>query len=297
MNMTFVIGLFLFCLMVSVNALAEENPDELYKQGRFEEAEKSYALLDMDHPKDIRYRYNRGCAAYQKGDPQGAVAAFSSVLRRTKDKDVMFRSAYNLGNTAYKQGDFESAVSYYKQSILYNPSNGDARYNLELALRALEKQKKKNEQSPPQSQDDGEKGEEKKSPSDSDEKQDGKQKPSEAKPSKPSKPEDQEGDKDKKDAANEKQPEEKAEGKPEGKQDRRRKAEQQSPKDLSGELKSLQDQAGQQEEDQPPVPGMSTIDRKKAEALLDNIKEDRSRFLRFQIPKEKRYGVASGKDW
>jgi hypothetical protein len=42
---------------------------------------------------------------------------------------------------------------------------------------------------------------------------------------------------------------------------------------------------------------MSMIDKKKAEALLDNIKEDRSRFLQFLVPKEKRQGVESGKDW
>ena len=286
-------GLMFLCFIISTHALAEENPDELYKLGRFNEAEKSYALLDMDHPKDIRYRYNRGCAAFQKGDFKGAVAAFSSVLRRSKDKEVLFRSAFNLGNSAYKQGDFESAVSFYKQSILYNPSDEDARYNLELALRAWEKQKKKKEESPPRSQKDGDQDEDKKSPSDTDKKQEGKHKPSEEKRSENAKPNDQEGDKDKKDAAKEKQPEEKVEGK----ENQGRKAEQESPRDLSGELKSLQDQPEKKEEDQPSDQAMSTIDRKKAEALLDNIKEDRSRFLRFQIPKEKRYGVASGKDW
>jgi hypothetical protein len=42
---------------------------------------------------------------------------------------------------------------------------------------------------------------------------------------------------------------------------------------------------------------MSAIDRKKAESLLDNLKEDRSGFMRFQIPEDKRYGIGSGKDW
>jgi hypothetical protein len=39
------------------------------------------------------------------------------------------------------------------------------------------------------------------------------------------------------------------------------------------------------------------LDKKKAEALLDNLQEDRSRFLQFQIPEDKRTGVTSGKDW
>jgi Ca-activated chloride channel family protein len=45
------------------NALGATTPDELYRQGKYEDAEKSYAQGDMDHPKDIRYRYDRGCAA------------------------------------------------------------------------------------------------------------------------------------------------------------------------------------------------------------------------------------------
>jgi hypothetical protein len=50
------------------------------------------------------------------------------------------------------------------------------------------------------------------------------------------------------------------------------------------------------DEDQTPEPG-AVLDRKKAEALLDNLKEDRSKFLRFQIPEDKKQGVPSGKDW
>ena len=53
----------------------------------------------------------------------------------------------------------------------------------------------------------------------------------------------------------------------------------------------------EQDEDQTPDQPGAVLDRKKAEALLDNLKEDRSRFLRFQIPEDKRRGVKSGKDW
>ena len=67
-----------------VLAVGGENPDELYGQGRFAEADKIYAASDMDNPKDLRYRYNRGCSNYQGADYKGAAAAFSSVLRRSQ---------------------------------------------------------------------------------------------------------------------------------------------------------------------------------------------------------------------
>ena len=131
------------CLLLSfTEGICAENPDELYGQGRFAEAAKGYADQDMDNPRDIRYRYNRGCADYQASDFKGAMAAFSSVLKRTDDPETRVKAGFNLGNAAYKKGDFAAAIAYYQQAIVLDPANGNARYNLELALRELEKQKK-----------------------------------------------------------------------------------------------------------------------------------------------------------
>jgi Ca-activated chloride channel family protein len=244
---------FLVGLTFASHVLAAEKPDELYEQGRFAEAEKGYARLDMDHPKDIRYRYNRGCAAYQNADYQGAMAAFGSVSKRTKDNDVRFRATYNLGNTAFKLGDMESAVEHYKRAILSNPDSEDARYNLELALRKLEEKKK-------------EKTEEKKTGPP-------KQKRSDSQLSK-------EQSTDRESLQQESQEEQ-----------------QESPEDLSGEGETTQPLTGQQGARQPLDSTISTMDRKMAEALLDNIKEDRSRLSNYQVSRKKWHGVQSGKDW
>jgi Ca-activated chloride channel homolog len=274
-------GFFCPCL-----ALAAENPDELYKQGRFEEAEKAYSRSDMDNPKDIRYRYNRGCAAYQNSDFKGAVAAFSSVLRRSDNEEIQFKAAYNLGNTAFKAGNFESAVEQYKEALLLNPENEDAKYNLELALRELEKlknkknqeQNKEGQKDPGQSKDKGENSSSKDKKEDAEQKQDQGQ--------------DQKNSKDKEKSGRQKDNQEKNHERP----DEGQKTEQDKTRDLSGQLKPLQAMP-EQDEDQPPDQPGAILDRKKAEALLDNLEEDRSRFLRFQIPEDKKQGVRSGKDW
>jgi len=261
---------------------AADNPDELYRQGRFKEAEAAYARSDMDNPKDTRYRYNRGCAAYQNSDYQGALAAFSSVLRRAKDNEMRFKATYNLGNVAFKQGDFQSAVAYYRQSILYNPVSEDAQHNLELALRELEKQEKdKTDAQKGPSQKDSDQKQEKGQGSEADKKGDGTDKKSEEKGP------------DQKSAQAQDQRDEK--GQPDTGKGERPKEE--SPQDLSGELKALQPMPADKGEEKAPDQAGSALDRKKAEALLDNLKEDRSRFLRFRVPQEKKHGVPSGKDW
>jgi Ca-activated chloride channel homolog len=277
----------IYGLIISSRAVAAENPDELYGQGRFAEAEKAYAQKDMDRPKDIRYRYNRGCAAYQNSDFQGAGAAFSSVLRRSEDEQLQYRAFYNLGNTSFKQGDFESAVEQYRQALLCNPESEDARYNLELSLRELEKLKKKKGQD---KQD--QKGDEK------DKSETGKKDKNEDNSSS-KKGSDQESSHERaKDKGQPKSGKQDESGKKkEERRDEGQKAGKQEPKDLSGELKPRQAMQGERGEDQPPDRAGAMLDRKKAEALLENLKEDRSRFLRFQVPKDKKHGVPSGKDW
>ncbi|MEA1868519.1 MAG: tetratricopeptide repeat protein [Thermodesulfobacteriota bacterium] len=290
--------MLLFVLIFSAVALAAEGPDELYRQGRFTEAEKAYTHLDMDHPKDIRFRYNRACAAYQNSDYKGATAAFSSVLRRTKDSKIRFKTAYNLGNTAFKQGDFASAVSYYKQAITYNPENKDAGYNLELALIQQEKQKQKKNKTKDQkkqSQDGSSQPQDKENRSkDSKEGKDSdKQSQGKTSEQKASQGQDQQDKKDRSESGR------KGGSKQEKDQRQDKKAGQESPKDLSGDLKPLQvmPEEGDAGRDKSTGQAVSAIDRKKAEALLDNLKEDRSRFMRFQVPGDKRNGVQSGRDW
>lgn len=268
-----VIGIFL-----GTPVLALEDPDELYRLGRFAEAEKIYADSDMDNPKDLRYRYNRGCANYQGADYKGATAAFSSVLRRAEDSKTRLKATYNLGNTAFKQGNFASAAAHYKKAVLIDPESENARYNLEIALRKIEKQKKeqkegqkcsgKEENKKDQSKDGKKgKGEEKSSPDKSAQKKGPQDK-------------DQQDKKRDKDPGQEKKPDE----------------EQRPPKDLSGDLQP-REALPQKEKDEGSGQASSLMDRKKAEALLDNVKEDRSKYLEFQTPKGKRRGVLSGKDW
>jgi Ca-activated chloride channel family protein len=288
---------FLFLLMnMSTQALATEDPDELYRKGQFAEAEEAYALSDMDHPKDIRYRYNRGCAAYQNGDLESAAAAFSSVLRRAEAEEIRFKAAFNLGNTTYKLGDVESAIKHYTQAIRQMPSSEDARHNLELALRELEKQKKEREaKTPPQNQREQDQGKENNEQSETPGDRGSQDKTSKdaAPDQQPSPASDEDERKNDSQTGQEKHPEE-AKGEPPSD---RKGSNKQSPTDRSGELRALEDLPSEGAEDQPEGDAFSMMDKKKAEALLDNINEDRSQFLRFQVPEDKQHGGRSGKDW
>jgi len=280
-------GFLLVAAIVTLSVLrpattqAADNPDEMYREGRYAEAAAAYAAGDMDHPKDIRYRYNRGCAAFQDGRFDEAAAAFSSVMRRAEEneKDVRFKASYNLGNTAFKQQNFEAAVEYYKQALTEDRDNEEARYNLELALKACEAMK---DQSQKKKSDGDKKGDKPSDRSNGSEKRDQQE----------NKPED--GDNERTDdgdeAREEQQREDNQKGDENGEADRNKEGE-----DLSGDLKGRDDLAertetpGTPEEHQP-------FDRERAAALLDNIQEDPAQMMRYMMPDQDRRS-ASGRDW
>ncbi len=296
-----ILFIFVFGCTVCSRALAGDDPDELYRQGHFVEAEKAYASSDMDNPKDIRFRYNRGCAAYQNSDHQGAMAAFSSVLKRANDDETRFKAAYNLGNTAFKQGDFSSAVTHYKQAVLFHPDNHDVKHNLELSLRKLRQQEEEQQEDPnAQNQKGSHESEDKNEQQKGDkEGQDPDGEPPDTSSQQKPSDEQQAQNQQKKDEHGEDESErqKKAEQQDSTNKDDEQSADQQSPQDLSGELKPMEQLPDQQEDGQDTGSALPGIDRRKAEALLDNIKEDRSRFLRYQVPQDKRHGVPSGRDW
>jgi Ca-activated chloride channel family protein len=280
------------CMLAAASSQASGSPDELYRKGRYAEAEDVYAQSDMDNPKDLRYRYNRGCAAYQSGDYQAAAAAFASVLRRSEDNDIRFKAAYNLGNAAYKQEDYQSAVNHYKQAIAQDPSSEDARHNLELSIRALQKQKERqSEQSRDQSQPDsgqqpdpadgkknkGDQGRQSKDKSSGQDSAQNQQKQSES--------EQPEGN-----------PEQSAGQSPENTSAESRQSGQKAQQDLAGDLKPRENVPPAQAGDQPSKMTMTRMNQQKAEALLDNIQEDRSQMILLQT-KGRQRGAGSGKDW
>jgi len=269
-------------LILSGQAFAAESPDELYRQGKYAEALEEYMKLDMDNPKDNRFRYNKGCAAYQGEDYAVAQAAFSSALRRADNDDLKFRALYNLGNTAFKQGDYSSAARYFKDAIVLDPQNADARYNLELALAA---QKNQDQQQDRDQEDGSEKQQQEKEPG-GDEKQKG---------SKDSTADDTEDNQSEKDTGENAQDQEKSD---QGRQDSRggNSDDAESPEDLYGELSGPQGSADTMQAD-PGEIKQGEMDKQKAEALLDNITEDRSRFYKLEVPKDKRGGPGSGKNW
>lgn len=81
----------------------------------------------------------KGAAAYQAGDFEGAIAAYTSVPPVDSD------SHYNLGNAFTQTRAFEQAIASYNLAIALDPNNEDAKRNLEIVEELLEEQQQEQE--------------------------------------------------------------------------------------------------------------------------------------------------------
>ena len=282
-----IMAVLIICCGNSV--LANENPEELYQKGNYQKAEQAFIKKDMDHPKDVRNRYNRGCASFQNANYEGASAAFRSALKRTDDKQISFSSAYNLGNSLFKQGDFQGAAQAFKQAIKINPGDEDSKYNYGLALKTIEENQKKEKEKQQENQEQNQG-------------QDQEQNKARDKKNKDDPNKKQEQNQAEQNQAEQNQDKEDQSGQS---NERKEQANQDSGQDDQAQNKQEQGESAEQtgNGDQPGQDAGTSeeyktgaMSKNEAEAFLDNIGEDPAAInrLRFRGKDQK---TASGKDW
>jgi tetratricopeptide (TPR) repeat protein len=156
-----------------------EKGNELYKDGSLDRALDEYGRAQALLPMAPELPYDLGNVLYRKENWAGAAEAYQKALG-SADKTLTPSAAYNLGNALFKDEKYDDAIKAYVRALKTAPADGDAKRNLELALRALEQQKQKQQQQqkpqgqpkddkqdqkqPPQPKPDDAKGEKKEKP-------------------------------------------------------------------------------------------------------------------------------------
>ncbi len=113
--------------------------NRLYAQGRFTEAHEKYLDALRDAPDSPLIRFNDGNALYQTEEYQKALEAYGGAIG-SGDRELVSQGWYNLGNALYRQQQLRDALEAYKQSLRADPTDVDAKHNLELVLKQLQQQ-------------------------------------------------------------------------------------------------------------------------------------------------------------
>lgn len=128
-----------------------DSPRELYESGRYREALLAWRHADRSGDAEAVDAYGRASAAYRMGEFREAAASWAVSARTAEETDRASEAWYNAGNARYRiaeaaeAGDpedsqrfWDSAVAAYREALLRDSDDRDAKHNLELALRKRE---------------------------------------------------------------------------------------------------------------------------------------------------------------
>ncbi len=152
MNIWRFCGSIITALVLSACATnpAERNNrgNDLYTQAHYKDAINAYQAAQVTMPDDAIPYYNAGSALAADGQVQAAIDNLNQALKST-DETLVTQSYYNLGNIYFEMALYSNAVEVYRQVLLRNPDDADARFNYELALsRAANESPQEEEQEP-----------------------------------------------------------------------------------------------------------------------------------------------------
>jgi tetratricopeptide (TPR) repeat protein len=137
--------------------------NEFYRQKQYAKAAELYSKALGAEPDNITARYNLAAALYRQDKKVEAMQAYTEIISTAKDAELLSKAWYNKGAILSKLNSLEESVEAYKNALRNNPSDIQARENLQKALLELKKktppkskkedqQKKKQEQQKKQQQ-------------------------------------------------------------------------------------------------------------------------------------------------
>jgi Ca-activated chloride channel family protein len=106
-----------------------------YQEGRWEEALDAYRSALEGRPGSSVASYNIGNVLYHTGKFEDALAELSRSTETFTEARLKAFAHYNRGNVYARMGEDSRAIEEYKKALLLNPSDEDAKFNLEFVRR------------------------------------------------------------------------------------------------------------------------------------------------------------------
>lgn len=129
----------------SAEKLNQDGNDAFTKE-QFEEALSAYQSAQIENPELAEPYYNSANTLYRQGDYAAAMEQLQIALSYAEGDTLAENSYFNLGNSFFNNQELDPAVENYKQALLLNPDDQDAKYNLELALQQQQQQQQQEQE-------------------------------------------------------------------------------------------------------------------------------------------------------
>ena len=132
--------ILIFC---TLPAIAQVDRSEVragnrkFRRDRFKEAEIDYRKAALKDSLSVTAEYNLASALYRQQDYAGAAKALATVK---ENEALPAQYHYNAGDAALQQKDYAAAVDAFRQALLLDPGDLDAKENYIYAKKMLENQ-------------------------------------------------------------------------------------------------------------------------------------------------------------
>jgi Ca-activated chloride channel family protein len=125
------------------SAIIKGNKD--YKENNYDAAENQYRDALKNSENNEIADYNLGNVLYKKDKTDEAVNSYNNAIANSTDNSIKQKAWYNKGVAFQKAKKLPECIIAYKNALILNPNDEDARQNLQ---RALKEQEKKQQQQP-----------------------------------------------------------------------------------------------------------------------------------------------------
>ena len=135
--------ILLLALLGALSASAQADKHDVragnrkYKKENFKEAEIDYRKAVVRDSTSLTAQYDLASALYRQQDFAGAAKALESVKGQ---ETLPAQYHYNAGDVACQQKDWKAAVDAFRQALLQDPGDLDAKENYIYAKKMLENQ-------------------------------------------------------------------------------------------------------------------------------------------------------------
>jgi Ca-activated chloride channel homolog len=113
--------------------------NEYYRNLEFNKAAVEYSKALRADPANNTAKFNQANTLYKQDQKVEAAKMFTVLSRETDKKDLRSKSFYNKGVILSQQKNLEESIEAYKNALRNDPTDKEARENLQKALLELKK--------------------------------------------------------------------------------------------------------------------------------------------------------------
>lgn len=119
----------------------------------YQKAEVAYRKALDTKPGDYKAQYNVANSLFKQNKMADSQSQYEQALSAATSKEDRAKVYYNIGNTLLGQQKFDESIEAYKNALRNDPTDLEAKYNLEFARRMKQQQQQNQDQNKDQDKD------------------------------------------------------------------------------------------------------------------------------------------------